>query len=331
LDAAAGAVIAIGAEWVPTGIRWTPAGPLLDWCHLGGLRFTDPFFEQTVETAMAHPFNLLFRPATPLRALAAPDRLDLRPAGLIFHMSRCGSTLVAQMLASLPRNIVLSEPTPLDHVLRAPARLSGVTPDQVVAWLRGMTALLGRRRHPEERNLLIKFEGWHALLLPLILRAFPGVPWAFLYRRPVEVLASLETLRPHQMFPNGIDLALVGLTPARIGAMSLDHYAAVVLERICRAAAEEARHGEALLLEHRELPEAVPRRLLAHFGLACEADDLARMREVARFNAKQPALHYADDSEAKRRAATPEMRQLAETVLAPIYAELEKLRMQNAA
>ena len=226
---------------------------------------------------------------------------------------------------------MLSEPTPLDHVLRAPARLSGVEPDQDVAWLCGMTALLGRRRHPEDRNLMIKFEGWHALLLPLILRAFPGVPWAFLYRRPVEVLASLETLRPHQMFPGGIDPALVGLTPAGTGAMSLDHYAAVVLERICRAAAEGARDGKALLIEHRQLPEAVPQRLLAHFGLACEADDLARMREVARFDAKQPALRYADDSEAKRRAATPEMHELAETVLASVYAELEKLRMDGAA
>src|SRR5262249_57696026 len=105
------------------GCGWTGGGPLVDWWHLGGVRFTDPFFEQTIATAMAHPFNLLFRPATQLRALAAPATPELRPAGLIFHMSRCGSTLVAQMLAALAGNVVLSEPTPLDHVLRAPARL----------------------------------------------------------------------------------------------------------------------------------------------------------------------------------------------------------------
>jgi hypothetical protein len=50
------------------------------------------------------------------------------------------------------------------------------------------------------------------------------------------------------------------------------------------------------------------------------------MGEAARFNAKQPTLPYVDDSEAKRNAASPEMRELAGTLLAPLYAQLETLR-----
>src|SRR5262249_27690739 len=149
------AVTAPEAHWAPAQIRCTAADPLVDWCHLGKLRFTAPFFEQTIGTAMAQPFNLLFRRSTPLAALEEISG-ELRPAGLIFHMSRCGSTLLTQMLAALPQNVVLSEPGPLDQVLRLPARLQGVTPDKSSGWLRGMTAALARRRNPEERDFFIK-------------------------------------------------------------------------------------------------------------------------------------------------------------------------------
>ena len=76
--------------------------------------------------------NHLRLSATPLQpALPATDSIDvllewqeqspgLPPSGFIFHMSRCGSTLAARMLAASPRNIVLSEADPIDYVLRAP-------------------------------------------------------------------------------------------------------------------------------------------------------------------------------------------------------------------
>ena len=49
-------------------------------------------------------------------------RDSLRPDGLIFHMSRCGSTLVSQMIAALPNMVAISEARPLDASDRAGAR-----------------------------------------------------------------------------------------------------------------------------------------------------------------------------------------------------------------
>ena len=37
------------AGWVPIRIGWRESGPFADWCHLGGARFTEPFFEHTIE------------------------------------------------------------------------------------------------------------------------------------------------------------------------------------------------------------------------------------------------------------------------------------------
>ena len=47
---------------------------------------------------------------------------ELEPSGFIFHESRVGSTLVANMLASVPTNLVYSEPhAPFEVVHQAEA------------------------------------------------------------------------------------------------------------------------------------------------------------------------------------------------------------------
>src|SRR5678816_558328 len=103
----------------------------------------------------------------------------------IFHMSRCGSTLVAQMLAALERNIVISEARPIDQVLGAK-----VDEERRIAWLRWIVNALAQRRRPAEEFFFIKLDAWHVLHLPLIQRAFPNTPWVFLYRDPIEVMVS---------------------------------------------------------------------------------------------------------------------------------------------
>ncbi len=107
------------AGWTPINLAWRPEGASVDWCRLGDTRFTEPFFEQTIATALRHPARLLFRRQTPVAALEAwqDDPSALPPRGFIFHLSRCGSTLAAQLLAALPQNLVISEAPPIDQLL----------------------------------------------------------------------------------------------------------------------------------------------------------------------------------------------------------------------
>jgi hypothetical protein len=48
----------------------------------------------------------------------------LDPAGMIFHLSRCGSTLVSRLLGTLPGVVVVSEPAQLKALL-------GLAPDEI--------------------------------------------------------------------------------------------------------------------------------------------------------------------------------------------------------
>src|SRR5258708_4780469 len=107
------------AGWIPIRLYRTKSGPMVDWCHLGTTLLTDPFFVETIEHSFRRPFNLVFRHQTPIEVLGEWQAVQpgLPPNGFIFHMSRCGSTLISQMLAALSQNVVISEAGPIDYVL----------------------------------------------------------------------------------------------------------------------------------------------------------------------------------------------------------------------
>ncbi len=211
--------------WVPIRFYWEEAEPKVDWCYLGTRRFTEPLFAETIDSAMRLPFNLAFRRQTSVEVLLErqAQHPGLRPSGFIYHMSRCGSTLLAQMLAALPQNIVLSEAGPIDGVVGAHRRDSSVKDSQRCAWLRAMISALGQPRNGET-HLFIKLDCWHTLDLPLIRQAFPEVPWIFLYRDPVEVLVSQVRERGSQTVPGMIDPAALGIDLATAYRMSAAEY-----------------------------------------------------------------------------------------------------------
>lgn len=301
---------------------------MVDWGYLGTRRFTDPFFAQTINACVRHPADLLFRHQTPLEMLekitaATPG---LRPTGFIFHMSRCGSTLIAQMLAASPQNVALSEAAPIDEVLRAGFRDSTITEEQRVRWLQWLVGALARPRDAGEKNLFIKFDCWHVMFLPLIQRAFPDVPWIFLYRDPLEVMASAQKQLGGQMIPGVLQPGLFGWDADEVRRMTLYEYAARVLAKLCEAALEHTQGGNGKIVNYRQLPAGVWPGLLNHWKVNFSVTETARMLEAARMNAKNPVLPFEQDSSAKRESASAEIRRLTHDWLEGVYEQLEMRR-----
>ena len=324
--------------WVP--VRVARQTPEVAWCHVGRRRFTEPFFEQTIARCLGEaPFSLLFQHYTPLAALTAwaAVRPGLTPSGFIFHLSRCGSTLVAQMLAALPQHIVISEAPPIDAILRAPFA-AGASDAQRGTWLRGMLSAFGQRRTGAERHFFVKFDSSHTLALPLIRRAFPETPWIFLCREPLAVLVSQLRRPAAHCVPGMLDWRLPGTDLAAVDAlMSTEEYAARVLGGICAAALAALRcsadgGSRGRVVHYRELPEAVDTTLREHFRLAdFTAAELDRMRSVAAFDAKEPSRPFSADAAEKQRAATPLLREMCARWVEPVYAQLAALRRADAA
>jgi len=315
-------------RWLPSRLGRRDNQTVIEWCYRGKRRFAEPFFDQTIAACLRHPFNMLFRLHTPIGALAKLHETQpgLLPSGLIFHMSRCGSTLIAQLLASLSQTIVIAEADPIDAVLRAHFRDPSVSDEQRCAWLQWVVSALGQRQDPQQQYLFIKFDSWSVMDLPLIQRAFPGVPWLFVCRDPVEVMVSHSKMRGSQMVPGTIEPALLGLGLAEIPPYALDEYCARTLARICGTAVRYGQSGDGRFVNYRQLPEIVWFSLLDFFGVAHTTADIDRMRDVAQFHAKSPSSRFVGDTSAKQQAATDEIRRLADRWVQSPYQRLIELQ-----
>lgn len=314
--------------WLPIRLYWQGVQAMVDWCFMDERRFAEPFFEQTIGACLRNPFEVIFRHQTPIELLGElyHERPGIAPSGFIFHMSRCGSTLLAQSFASLPQAVVLSEPGPVEHVLRANRRNPAVSDEQRVEWLRWMIGALGQPRAGGERHLFVKFDSWHTLDLPLIARAFPNVPWIFVYRNPVEVMVSHQRQPGAQMVP-GMILPMLEVLGPEAMQEPLAGYCARVLHHICAAALRYRTLGAARLINYAQLPDAIAAEIAPFFGVGLDAEARAAVQRVAAVHAKQPKQPFVVDTDDKRNAANPELRAFAAQWVDPLYRQLEALRL----
>jgi hypothetical protein len=306
-----------GHGWLPARVRPRAGELAIDWAWFGDRRLTEPFYDDAV-AAVRHAGPLV---STALADLVGwSDRpASLEPTGLIFHMSRCGSTLASQMLAASGANVVVSEAGPIDAVVRLEAG-----DDERAELLRAMVAALGQVRNVGEARYFLKLDSWHVCALPLFRAAFPRTPWAFLYRAPTAVMVSHARRAGMQLVADLVPPAFYGLDPG--GRAWGEDYRAQVLGAICDAAVREYPAGGGVLVNYDELPEAVWTRLLPHFDVMSSPEEVAAMTAAAGFDAKSPGVPFTPDAADKRRATTVAIEQVVERRLAGVYQRLEALR-----
>lgn len=308
-------------RWMPAHLHRLPGGELrVEWCHVGERRFTEPFFEQSLHSLMRVPFNLLFRQQTGLEEMLEWSRQSpgIPPTGLVFHMSRCGSTLVSQMLGRLERHLVLSEPPALDNLLRA---TRAWPEERRVEAVRAWFSASAQPRGGEDR-FFVKLDAWHALELPLLRRAFPETPWVFLHRDPVEVLVSALRQPGRSLIPGAMQDYLPQFDVLTSVSMPQAEYIAQVLAACCNAALDQLPCPGGLALDYRELPEAVTSIIARHFHLDPSPAEIETMHTAAAFHAKEPQTTFQPDTEAKHRAATEAIRDACEAFLTPLHQKL---------
>jgi hypothetical protein len=313
--------------WLPARSVPTGAAPAFDWAWFGANRLDAPFFEESVRHFAARPFSTMFRTRTSLQALIdgvddGEGAMGPDPSGFIHHMSRCGSTLVAQMLAADPAHVVLSEPEPLDAVLRWAIGSDAPIAPQVAA-VRAVVAALGRGRTGAS-PLFVKLDSWHTAALPLLRAAFPRTPWIFLYRNPVEVLVSQMRQRGPHTLAGALPSDLVGLADGE--TIDPECYVARVVARFSQAVLEHWALGGGMLVDYAELPAAVTERIAPHFGLTLGARERAAMAAAALPDAKARDLPFVSDVAEKRQAASPAIHAAAQAIIGPAYDRLDVFR-----
>lgn len=313
------------ASFTPVSLSLAPQ-IAVDWGDLRGMRFVEPFFDQTVERwAGGNPPPRLIR--TDLAALLTLDKApSLDPSLIICHLSRCGSTLLPRLLGTIPGVLPISEPGPLNSLLMADS--AQIDEARLVDVLRLLVRALGRRRFGDEAHYVLKLSSWNVRRLTLFRRAFPEAKVIWVQRDPAETMASLLADPPSWMqlrhHPEAAH-ALFGFAPDADRPVFCAHALAAMLEAVRDDAA-----GAALIVDYTELPGAIWTRVAPLMGLTLQDSDIARMGEEAAFYSKDAARRVFVGDAAQKRHVSDDVRALARQLLHPLYCELDQRRRAAA-
>ena len=200
----------IGPDWAPVNFvhRHDDGGdPIIvlckiDWAAYNRDPIQAPMYGKIVahngcmrQSAVQKP-RLRVRASQLRRVHAALGDADapLPPSGFVFHESRCGSTATTNMLGAVPGALVIAEAAPLHAVLATCEDMGSAAQMELLALL---IAQWGRARGA--RRLFFKFDllafavsgavGEHSLPATMH-KLFPAVPWIYLFRESVAVMAS---------------------------------------------------------------------------------------------------------------------------------------------
>ncbi len=178
--------------WIPFRASVRDSNLLFNWLYCGQEPFDTPFFEDMAPRLMKFPENTSrFKGACNASQLTewAGDIDSIEPTAFIFHISRCGSTLVSQALGKSPENISVSEVPVFDSILRLCYK-EGFDKVTINSLLKAAMKFYGAKRRGTEEKLFIKADSWHIFFYTQLRELFPNTPMIILYRNPAEVLHS---------------------------------------------------------------------------------------------------------------------------------------------
>jgi hypothetical protein len=299
---------------LPVRAALHPAGLYIALRNIGPENLQDAFMQETIARIPASE-TVLHVTRDELRRTAS----DTAPAGIIFHVARCGSTLISQSLKQLDNLAVYAEPQPVNEVLVPPHRWPRA---DLVAALRTLGDAFARHAG---RPYVLKLSSWNTLFCDIITEAFPETNWVLNLRDPVEVGVSLQRQPPGWLSgTTETSRSLIEIMAPEDGPESPEERAARAYGAFCKAAARlDPRRGR--LVDYETLPAAVWDMVAPHFSLPVDARQRAGIAQAAHMHAKArlgQRAEFVPDAAAKQAAASAELHRAIDLLARP---QLERL------
>jgi hypothetical protein len=305
--------------FIPISIDRVGARSVVRWMARPDASSLTPFFSQMTAAMLESGAR---QRITPTDALA--DARGRDPAGMVLHQSRCGSTLLMQSLAIAGCVAPVSEPTPVNQLLA----WSDIPEQEKVQLLRGLVrALAPQSEAATELPYLIKLTSWNVLFVDVIRAAFPDTPWLFLYREPLEVLASQEQ-RPARWLSDAGFVTMLAHARKLSGARAMNREESVAAALTAYGEAALRASASCNLLNYNQLPDALSIDVPARFGVVTSNAQRARIVEASRFYSKDATRTVVFDPAAERRGQSLSvvLREADERFTRPVYVALEARR-----
>lgn len=275
--------------------------------------------------------------------LANLDDLELdilptyHPAGFIFHLGRCGSTVTVKMLNSLQQYQVISESIVFHGLSKA--QMYKPMDDQLERRkkLMDLFCLLGEARNCKT---IFKMSSWEVQLRNEYSQLYPDVKCCLIVRSMLEIMVALlqdppgrlrrrlmrAVLERERSLGNNEDPQLLfNSFDPRLDYFAEQDYVDFIGKAL-QCMLNDVQDSEApyLVIDHRDIVERVPTDLCPYFGINPDEQQIQAMQQRAGYNAKSMNKNerYADDSARKAEEATPETRRWCENTLQPLLDEI---------
>lgn len=284
------------ANWIPIKLIEKENQVYFEWLYLSDIPFAEPFFEETIAKCKSHSYN-----SKPFKLISTVENLFdwskeldfVELKGLVFHVSRCGSTMLSQYLATSSENIMVSEAPIIDQILRS----DFFDEDTKTVLLESVIRLLGQKRFPEQKNLIVKLDAWSIFKASYLRSIFPKLSFALLYRNPDEVLRSHQKMAGMHMVPNIIPSIVFGITSKEIQERNSQQYQALVLEKYFQGFLDfYEKDSNVIMLNYNDGMKNVIERFISFIDVDFSESEINRMLERLKKHSKNENAVFTGDS-----------------------------------
>ncbi|KUJ61634.1 hypothetical protein AR687_11895 [Flavobacteriaceae bacterium CRH] len=282
-------------NWIPNNLVEKDNQVYFEWIYLADLKYAEPFFDETILKCRSHAYNSkAFKVISTEENLIdwSEELISVELKSLVFHVSRCGSTMLSQSLATSSENIMISEAPIIDQILRS----NLFTLEKKSILIKAILKLLGQKRFPEQHHLIIKLDAWHIFQANYLRSIFPAIPFALLYRNPKEVLKSHQKKMGMHMVPNVLPPDVFGISHKEIEEISFQQYGALVLEKYFQAFIDFYKEDENVtLLNYNEGMKQVVEKFLAFINVNYSNNEWNKMYDRLQKHSKNENDIFAGD------------------------------------
>lgn len=309
---------------------WYTNGPeaTVWWINRASHPMVEPFFCETVtalrKQSQVEEYSTGWS-ALLSRASALPD---VRPAGLIFHIGRCGSTLLANALRTAAGVVILSEPQIVDGILLPPDSWHRPADwqDVQLQLLDSTIRLLGRTEDINPK-VVIKTTPISILSIPLFRALWPGIPGVIIIRNPIEVVVSClrSPTGDVSMRWSPMKRKYLGLENTD-ASMTVVEFCARYLGRLCDVAADSAApHWQ--VIDYQDLTPSRIRDIGEQFDLIMPPADSVQFTTALSTYSKDArrGVAFHSDTSDKQKAATDLVRYAVRTWAEGPYLRLRRI------
>jgi len=293
------------------------------WKYFEGIAFTDPFFNETILRASCLEINSrYYRPVSDMSILTewAGTTHSAESSVFIFHISRCGSTLLAQTLSLNDEHIILSEVPFIDDLLKLLTIDEWLINVEYQGILKATIGLYGRRNDTNKKRLFIKTDSWHLYYLPLFRLLYPSTPFLLLFRKPDDILRSQQKKRGMHAVPGLISDSILGIQSNKTNIANFDVHMIKVLESYYSSLIKIAQNDDlSFLANYEEGIEQIINNLATYINIDIDENYRKLIHERCLYNAKFPEQAFKEESSNKE-----VLSDLTKAFI--LYTELETIR-----